>query len=396
MGYIEYQTTHNYVQFPGALYEFKRYTHNMGKNFLVVTACGPITEEVKRRIMKSVESSMSEMLNPELAPNSTKYRSYFPDAQRYDEEPDTNINVTFMDFEKRQITVAAVEELAAFIKENNVDAIVGIGGGRGMDFARAVSRYVNCQAILVPTNPSTNASTSQISVIYNEDGTISAAWRRERMQDLIIVDTDFIYQAPPRFFIAGIADSLCSFYESRQNLQFTEYWKHIPYLSVKALDQYIDIMEKYAIQAVEDFKAGKVTRELESIVSLLLYCDGPVRMGISVGFAHLFDEAMLKFEPCKKLPHGICVGYATILLKVFGKESLEEIHRYIDFCRALDIPVCFDDLGISDVTREQLLEACEYALQGPTAQMFPIKVTAEEIVNVAYEAEKIAKEYLNK
>ena len=99
--------------------------------------------------------------------------------------------------------------------------IVGAGGGKVLDAARAAAAATQIGFVSCPTICSTDAPTSALSVIYSENRAAHGAAEVEmyeihkRSPDLVLVDTRVIAQSPSRFLAAGIGDAMSTFYEAR-------------------------------------------------------------------------------------------------------------------------------------------------------------------------------------
>lgn len=393
MSYYEFQTTQRYVQFEDALLELRRYTNGLGSRFLILTACGPTTEEVVGKIKKSFESPMAAVMNDKLAQENFKYAAYQAGAQALDASAQTPV-CFFMDCEKKPMTVDVSREIADFIEENQIDVVVGVGGGRGMDFARAVTHWVKLAAVvLVPTSASTNASVSQMCVVYNGDGTIHDFWFMPQPPALVLADTKVIASAPPIMLLAGIGDSISTLYEAQNVLNYQKRTPYYSQLTLDSIESGIRILREYGAKALADAEKHEITREYECVISQLLHYCGPIRAVTGTGFAHILDEALLHFPPCRKILHGLLVGYGVIAMKVFGEESLEEIHSYIDYCREIGLPTSFAQIGVPDISREALIEACNLAMDGPTVKTSPLRLSAETIADAAFKAEEIVRAY---
>ncbi|MDQ0218042.1 glycerol dehydrogenase-like iron-containing ADH family enzyme [Peribacillus cavernae] len=61
--------------------------------------------------------------------------------------------------------------------------------------------------VIIPTVASTDAPTSALSVIYSDEGVFESYKFFNKNPDLILVDTQIIAGAPPRFLASGIADA---------------------------------------------------------------------------------------------------------------------------------------------------------------------------------------------
>ena len=105
-----------------------------------------------------------------------------------------------------------VEEIA---KAENVDVVIGLGGGKSLDTAKAVAGRVGKPVVIVPTIASTDAPTSYSAVVYTETGEFQEYVFFKNNPNLVLVDTGIIARAPTRFLVAGMGDALATWFEAR-------------------------------------------------------------------------------------------------------------------------------------------------------------------------------------
>ena len=113
---------------------------------------------------------------------------------------------------------ATKEEVAAKIEECRAlgcDAVIGAGGGKVLDTAKAVADGLDLPCVIVPTAASNDAPCTSVAVLYNDAGVVIKALVTKHDPELILVDTELIAQAPERLFACGLGDALSTYFEAR-------------------------------------------------------------------------------------------------------------------------------------------------------------------------------------
>jgi glycerol dehydrogenase len=103
-----------------------------------------------------------------------------------------------------------IERLRAVAEREGASVVVGVGGGKTMDTAKAVGYESGSNWASVPTIVSTDTPTSALSVIYTDDGVFEEYMLLPRNPDLVLVDTQVAVNAPMRFLVAGMGDALAA------------------------------------------------------------------------------------------------------------------------------------------------------------------------------------------
>ncbi|WP_276859892.1 glycerol dehydrogenase, partial [Limosilactobacillus ingluviei] len=110
---------------------------------------------------------------------------------------------------------AEINRITTIGQEFQANVIVGLGGGKTLDSAKAIADNLGCKVAILPTLASTDAPCSRLSVIYHEDGSFANYRFYSHNPDLVLVDTKVIAQAPARYFASGIADALATNVEAQ-------------------------------------------------------------------------------------------------------------------------------------------------------------------------------------
>lgn len=394
MSYYEYHVARRYVQFEGALKEFGNYASLVGRKVLLLTACGPVREQVEERILQGLNLPAADCMNPALAAESPRYARYVSMTEQFDRVR-AGMEFVFRDLGDPVVCEENVRDVAAYIRKEGFDTVAGIGGGKGQDFARALTHYLPLKVILVPTLAATNASVSTLSVLYTPDGRrIREYWRMDSAPDLVLADTELLVRNPPRLLSAGIGDIAATCYEALCNLRMSGKREPIPVFAEEGIALAVRIIRENAREALEAVKAQRPNRAFETVLSMILHNPGPLNMICLTGYAHVLDEIFLYFDRAHAVPHGLRVGWAVLAMLTAQRAEKDELLTYLRFCRDAGIPVSLAELGLDGISRDTWMRA--FSLTAESSGSFralPFPVTAESLIQSILDAEAFVSRY---
>lgn len=251
-----------------------------------------------------------------------------------------------------------IEKYARMYQEHHCDGVIGIGGGKVMDLAKAVAACTGSGVLTVPTSAATCAAYAPLSVVYSNEGRQTGIRFHDREVDGVFVDLEILAQAPARLLAAGMADAMaktCEYSSTHAELHYGDIdtAKYCGYCLSGSADE---ILLSCGAQAYQDVQEGRVTAALEDAVFASVAVIGIVsgmcgytnKPGGRFAIAHGFNEVIRgrwEKDPRKHL-HGEVVAVGILAQLYLNGKSEEEIDRVRTFYRAIGVPTTLSELGI--------------------------------------------------
>ncbi|WP_214767506.1 MULTISPECIES: glycerol dehydrogenase [unclassified Exiguobacterium] len=290
-----------------------------------------------------------------------------------------------------------VDRITKQAKEADVRFVVGVGGGKTLDTAKAVSDELTVPVVIVPTIASTDAPTSALSVIYSDAGIFESYRFYKKNPDLVLVDTKLISEAPARFFASGIADALATWVEVRSVIAFggKTMAGGRPTIAAEAIAKRCEeVLFEHGRLAYESVQAKVVTPALEAVVEANTLLSGLGFESGGLAAAHAIHNGFTALDgDIHHLTHGEKVAFGTLVQLALEQHSQEEIERYIAFYMDLGLPVTLEDVKLKDSSRDDILKVGEAATADGETIHDGFDVTAEEVADAIIAADRYSKAY---
>lgn len=290
-----------------------------------------------------------------------------------------------------------IHRLMEIVKESASDVVVGIGGGKIHDTAKAVAYYTGKPVMIVPTIASTDAPCSALSVIYTDDGVFEKYLFLPSSPNMVLVDTEIVSKAPVRLLISGMGDALATYFEARACKRSDAdncVGGKCTLAAMNLAQLCYDTLMDSGIQAMTATKEGICTKAVENIIEANTYLSGIGFESGGLAGAHAIHNGLTAIPETHKLYHGEKVAFGTLVQLVLEDAGEDEIMEVIDFCTETGLPVTLKELGIKKVKPEQIMEVAELSCaEGDTMGNMPFEVTPDDVYAAIMGADALGRYY---
>ena len=291
-----------------------------------------------------------------------------------------------------EVSPGEITRVGDAAKDAGADAIVGVGGGKTLDTAKAVAHPSRIPLVIVPTIASTDAPTSALAVVYDDEGAFLEYRFFGRNPDAVLVDTALIAQAPVRFLVAGIGDGLATFFEAESSASTRKPTMAggPPLQAATTLARLCyETLLTNGLAARQAAERGVVTPALERVVEANTLLSGLGFESGGLGAAHSIHNGLTALHETHAYWHGEKVAFGLIAMLVLEGRSQELIDEVVDFCLRVGLPVTLGDIGV-EADADTLAPVGEAACaESETIHNEPIQVTPSMVVGAMLAADAV-------
>ena len=248
-----------------------------------------------------------------------------------------------------ECTSAEVERLRALYTQLGCDAVVGIGGGKAADTAKAVAILMNAPVAIVPTVASSDAPVSHVAIVYNEDHSLDRVAFMRYAPWCVFMDTEIILRAPLRLFVSGIGDAAATKFEADACLAsgVKNGLRGFPPRTAKALcDLCWDIIREHSLEAIEAVTSGRHNDAFEQVVEATTLLSGLGFENGGLATAHAVSSGLTTIPSTLTSTHGETVAFGLLVQFALEKRSPAFLRDMFDFMLAVGLPVTLEQIGL--------------------------------------------------
>ena len=291
-----------------------------------------------------------------------------------------------------------IGRLVSVAKANGADLVIAAGGGKVIDTGKVMAYEMKIPVIIAPTIAATDAPCSALSVIYSEHGVFERYCILPKNPDCVLVDTTLIANAPVELLVSGMGDALATYWEADTCAKSCKpnalTGACPPTLSSLALARLCyDTLLEYGLQAKLAVEKKSVTPAVEAIVEANTLLSGLGFESGGLAAAHAVHNGLTVLEASHDKFHGQKVAFGVLAQMVLEGRPSKDVDQVLNFCLSVGLPVCLEDLGVSDPSSEDIRTVAEATTaEGETIHSTWFPVTAEMVESAIRTADALGRQ----
>ncbi len=278
--------------------------------------------------------------------------------------------------------------------------VIGAGGGKVLDAARAIASDLGLPVVNCPTIASSDAPCSALSVIYTEAGAVEEYRIYRRNPDLVLVDTAVIARSPARYLVSGMGDALATWFEAKvcveggvKNMRggaSTRSALALAELCYKTL-----LADGTA--AVEALQSQETNDSLERLVEANTLLSGLGFESSGLAAAHAVHNGLTAVADTHHFMHGEKVAFGVITQLMLESQPAAVVEEVLTFSHSVGLPITFAGVGLPNPGQELLeIVARRAAEPGETIHNEPFRVTPPLVVAAMRAADSAGASFLRR
>lgn len=283
-----------------------------------------------------------------------------------------------------EITAAATDAIAASTRGlGGAGVVVGVGGGKSLDAAKAVSLQLGLPVVTVPTIASNDSPTSSAIAIYDDDHRLVSVGAMPANPHTVLVDTELVANAPVRFLRAGIGDAVAKKFEAAAcsaGTGVTTLGTRPLLIGSAIADACYTTIRQHGPAGLASCERGEVDASLEALVEAVVLLSGLGFENGGLSLAHSLTRGLMRARGAQHALHGEQVAWATLVQLVAVGTTPEKVADVRGFLADVLLPTSLADLGLVDATAAEVRAIARAAMGAPHLANLPQPVSEDDVV----------------
>jgi glycerol dehydrogenase len=142
-----------------------------------------------------------------------------------------------------------------------------------------------------------------------------------------------------------------------------------------------EVLMEYGLAAKRACEAHLAIPAVEHIIEANTLLSGLCHESGGAAAAHAINNGFTVLKQAHNALHGEKVGYGTLASLFLTDKSSKTIDEAYAFCRSIGLPITLSDLGLKDISSEELLKVAQAAChEGESIYSEPTPVSVEAVL----------------
>lgn len=285
---------------------------------------------------------------------------------------------------------ASISALTDTGRQLSVDCVIGFGGGKTLDTAKAVASNLRLPMVIMPSAASSDAPTSRLVAVY-EDHVFKYSRVLERNPDLVLVDTSIMVEAPKRLLAAGIGDALSKKFEVAHSVSCrvpNTFGMQSLLLCNTLAERCYEIIKQHATKAMSECESKQAGDSFEYIVEACVLYSGLSFEGGGLSLAHGLLRGLTRIPQTDHFLHGELVAYGTLVQVLACPAQRHEFADVFDVIKTIGLPSSLRDFGVHKPSVDLLQQIANQTLIAPYLADGAQAIHSDDIVQAMLELER--------
>ncbi len=230
------------------------------------------------------------------------------------------------------------------------DVVVGIGGGKAIDTAKAAADVLQAPCVAIPTSPATCAAYTPLSILHTDRGEYVESRRLRQSVSLLMLDPTLMTACPPRLLASGMVDAFARFADASLASRATSL--SFPATASLAISRGCvdEVLIPLGERALGDLARHTATADFERVVDACILGAGLAgetgARFFGRGLSHAVGYALADVLGSHDLLHGESVGLGVLVQSAIDPAGAFSLSQLRTLFRSWGAPASFRDVGV--------------------------------------------------
>lgn len=135
-----------------------------------------------------------------------------------------------------------------------------------------------------------------------------------------------------------------------------------------------------------------MTRAVDNLIEACIFLSGIGFESGGVAAAHAIHNGLTVLNETHPMLHGEKVAFGTLVQLVLEDAPQDEIGKVMKLCIELDLPICLEQLGVTDITEQKVMAVAAASCDmNDTMGNMPFAVTTSDVCEAIFKTNQMGR-----